>query len=219
MVDLQARASSRREGFEAHIYRWDFEFATQWASKLIAPLIISAHFLFDAWLCLMISLVLPLRSFVAAVIVCLFFACLALVFAKQFPRLLPLTVVVALIVSAYSGQTIARHLHHYRSKLLSAELELQRRETTDPLTGIANRREFHASLRMNCSVIRVCKTLSLLVIDLNHLQQINLSYGANVGDIVLTEVSKRIKHCDAAAMIVRARYGTEEFCVLLPRGR
>lgn len=207
------------KGFEAHIYRWAIlSLATQWASNWIAPVNYLAHFLFDAWLCLMISLVLPLRvALLRQLLYAYFFACLALVFAKQFPSVYyQFTVVVTLIISAYSGQTIARHLHHYRSKLLSAELELQRRETTDPLTGIANRREF---LRVSENELqrhtRLGKTLSLLVIDLNHLQQINLSYGANVGDMVLTEVSKRIKRATRGYDCV-ARYGTEEFCVLLP---
>ncbi|WMW81956.1 diguanylate cyclase [Undibacterium cyanobacteriorum] len=211
----------RSEGnlFQRHLYAWAIlSLLTQVASNYLSPTTYLAHFLIDAWLLLMMNLVLPLRvALIRQLVYAYFFACLAIAFAKQFPAVVYQFMVVAiLIVSAYSGQTIARHLHHYRLKLLSAELELQRRETTDPLTGIANRREF---LRVSENELqrhaRLGKTLSLLVIDLNHLQQINLNHGANVGDMVLTEVSSRIKRATRGYDCV-ARYGTEEFCVLLP---
>ena len=57
--------------------------------------------------------------------------------------------------------------------------------------------------------------LSLLMIDIDHFKKINDDYGHIVGDVVLTQVARRIvsctRHCDGVF-----RYGGEEFVVVLP---
>ncbi len=210
---------SDRPTFESHLYRWAIlVLVTQLISDVLSPSTYLGHFIIDAWLCLIATIVLPLRpALLRQLVFAYFFASLALVFAKQFPSVFyQFTVIVMLILSTYSGQSIHRFLRHYRLKLLSAESELQRKETTDPLTGIANRREFmRVSENELQRHLRLGKPLSLVVLDLDHLQEINLHYGANVGDMVLVEVSKRMKRATRGYDCL-ARYGTEEFCVLLP---
>ena len=210
---------SDRLTFELHLYRWSIVvLATQLISNFLSPSSYLGHFIIDAWLCLIIAIVLPLRpALLRQLVFAYFFASLALVLSKQFPSVFyQFTVVVMLILSTYSGQSINRFLRHYRLKLLSAESELQRKETTDPLTGIANRREFMRVTENELQRhLRLGKPLSLVVLDLDHLQELNLHYGADVGDMVLVEVSKRMKRATRGYDCL-ARYGTEEFCVLLP---
>jgi diguanylate cyclase (GGDEF)-like protein len=210
---------SDRLAFELHLYRWSIVvLATQLISNFLSPASYLGHFIIDAWLCLIIAIVLPLRpALLRQLVFAYFFASLALVLSKQFPSVFyQFTVVVMLILSTYSGQSIHRFLRHYRLKLLSAESELQRKETTDPLTGIANRREFMRVTENELQRhLRLGKPLSLVVLDLDHLQELNLHYGADVGDMVLVEVSKRMKRATRGYDCL-ARYGTEEFCVLLP---
>jgi len=140
----------------------------------------------------------------------------ALLALKNLPLATNLAVMIMLPVSAITGHTIASYMHRYRRKILSAEIELERLANTDSLTGVANRKEF---LRVSEMEIvrhqRLGKQLSMLVLDLNHFNQISNTSGAQTADIVLVEVSKRVKRVTRNYDCL-ARYGLEEFCVLLP---
>lgn len=201
------------------LYPWTIAvLLVQLAANVLAPVYYVGHFFIDAWICLMIPIALPLYGAqLRQVLIAYFFACLTLSLTKTFSSMpFQLTVLSALLFSAYSGHVLATQRQTYRKKILSAELELQRKENTDPLTGIANRREF---LRVTDSELqrhlRLGKPLSLLMLDLNHLKQINTDYGASAGDMVLVEVSKRMRRATRSYDCL-ARYGTEEFSVLLP---
>lgn len=55
----------------------------------------------------------------------------------------------------------------------------------------------------------------MLILDLNHFKQIQDEYGAPAGDVVLIEVTRRLKRATRSYDCM-ARYGTEEFSLLLP---
>lgn len=189
----------------------------QLVSNTLAPNIYLGHFIIDAWLCLIIPVVLPLRlSSLKQLAIGFLLASIALALSKTFSYADQFTVIALLMLSTYSGQAISSKMYHYRRDLLATNLELQRKENTDPLTGVANRREFlrvsEVELQRHA---RLGKPLSLMVLDLDHLKQIKFSYGASAGDMVLVEVSKRVKRATRGYDCV-ARYGTEEFSVLLP---
>jgi diguanylate cyclase (GGDEF)-like protein len=57
--------------------------------------------------------------------------------------------------------------------------------------------------------------LSLLVMDVDHFKQVNDSYGHQSGDAVLREVASAIV-AQTKSFDVAARYGGDEFVVLLP---
>ena len=98
-----------------------------------------------------------------------------------------------------------------------SEAEIHLLATTDSLTGIANRREFSRVLEVEMErAKRYGAPLSLLMYDLDHFKRVNDTFGHDVGDDVLravTEVAKaNIRTSDVAA-----RWGGEEFLVLMPQ--
>jgi diguanylate cyclase (GGDEF)-like protein/PAS domain S-box-containing protein len=88
--------------------------------------------------------------------------------------------------------------------------------TTDPLTGLANRRTFHERLDAECArADRAGSPLALVMIDLDHFKRVNDTHGHQVGDEVLREVARRLQACRRREDVV-ARMGGEELAWLLP---
>ncbi len=177
------------------------------------------HYYIDIWIVAMYFVVLPLPlrllnppmvGFVAVSLSLLFLY-------KQAPAVsYTYNVALMLLLAAISGHTISSRTHRFRRKTLSAEQELERQASTDPLTGVANRREF---MRISDGELkrhaRLGKSLSLLVLDLDHFRKINEAHGHQAGEVVLVEVTRRMKRATRSYDCL-ARYGGEEFCVLLP---
>jgi diguanylate cyclase (GGDEF)-like protein len=120
--------------------------------------------------------------------------------------------------AAYLGDALDRA----RARAVRLE-EVNRRyqelATTDPLTGLRNRRYFQDRLREECARSdRTDQPLSLLMLDLDHFKGVNDAYGHPVGDEALAHVARLIagsvRSCDVAC-----RVGGEEFAVLCPGAR
>jgi diguanylate cyclase (GGDEF)-like protein len=95
--------------------------------------------------------------------------------------------------------------------------ELHRLSTTDPLTGIANRRAFEETLGQEWRrMLRHQVPLSLLLIDVDYFKRFNDTYGHVAGDQCLRTVAQVVAGRARRAGEVAARYGGEEFAVLLP---
>jgi diguanylate cyclase (GGDEF)-like protein len=94
--------------------------------------------------------------------------------------------------------------------------ENERLATRDSLTGLANRRLFDESLQREVArTLRLGTPLSLLVLDVDHFKQVNDTYGHQTGDAVLCEVAEALV-ANTKNFDVAARYGGDEFVVLLP---
>ena len=88
--------------------------------------------------------------------------------------------------------------------------------TTDPLTGIANRRLLEDELeRMIAQAHRYELPLSIVLMDLDHFKAVNDEHGHDTGDRVLVETVERVKASVRDADLL-ARWGGEEFLLLAP---
>ncbi len=96
-----------------------------------------------------------------------------------------------------------------------AEAELQRRATTDELTGLANRRSFlEAAAAAMARSARDGTALALAVLDLDHFKRVNDVHGHGAGDEVLRRFAQLAQALMRDVDLV-ARLGGEEFAVLL----
>jgi diguanylate cyclase (GGDEF)-like protein len=99
----------------------------------------------------------------------------------------------------------------------SANEALEQLATTDPLTGIANRRVFDEQLEEEVARAQRNRTpLSVVILDLDHFKLYNDHYGHPQGDLCLKQVGGRLRAVTRRAGEVAARYGGEEFGLILP---
>jgi diguanylate cyclase (GGDEF)-like protein len=93
---------------------------------------------------------------------------------------------------------------------------LARQASTDPLTGIANRRAFDERLSAEVArARRYGRDLSLAVLDLDHFKSVNDVHGHQAGDRVLVLFAQMLSgHAREDELV--ARIGGEEFAWLMP---
>ena len=92
---------------------------------------------------------------------------------------------------------------------------LERRATTDELTGLVNRREFERITEEALMVSdRFGTGVCLMLIDLNGFKQINDTLGHQFGDVVLKAAAERLRSAVRDTDVV-GRWGGDEFVVLL----
>jgi diguanylate cyclase (GGDEF)-like protein/PAS domain S-box-containing protein len=96
----------------------------------------------------------------------------------------------------------------------AAAEKIERLASTDPLTGLANRRTFIEALhRVFAAAERGGEPFSLHYIDIDHFKEVNDTYGHAAGDALLEELASRLKHhCRASDLV--ARLGGDEFAIL-----
>lgn len=106
-------------------------------------------------------------------------------------------------------------VHSLMGMVGEGERGLLKMATTDALTGIGNRRLFEEIFQAHQALgKRYDVTLFLLLFDIDNFKSINDTFGHNVGDSVLKEltelVSRSIRKSD-----IFVRWGGEEFAILL----
>lgn len=145
-----------------------------------------------------------------------------------------LDVPVMLLLVLVSGYTLMmnfrmeleerrRFLRSERATALRAEIDASRSaldqlSRQDPLTGVPNRRHFDEAMDTAWKALPdTGASLGLLLIDVDHFKAYNDRYGHPTGDQCLRHVAQLLQQQVPASVGTVARWGGEEFIVLLPQ--
>ena len=95
--------------------------------------------------------------------------------------------------------------------------ELKLLASTDPMTGLYNRRYFHKTSEPLIDLAKRDKTeTSIILIDIDKFKNINDTYGHQVGDNIIISLGKQLENFTRKSDII-CRFGGEEFIILLPK--
>ncbi len=101
------------------------------------------------------------------------------------------------------------------SKVEDLESQLKEMMDTDSLTGLPNRDAFkHHLLHSIKRALRLGYSLSVLVLDIDHLKDINECYGQEIGDMVLSKVAE-ILRTSVREVDMAARWDGDELIAVL----
>jgi len=109
----------------------------------------------------------------------------------------------------------------YTTSMLSGDIvdamnRVKATSDTDELTGLYNIRGFNAVARHELGqAARYSRGFSLMMIDSDHLKEINDTYGHAAGDQLIQTIANVIRNAVKSTDIL-ARYGGDEFVCLLP---
>lgn len=93
---------------------------------------------------------------------------------------------------------------------------VERASQTDPKTGLLNDRAFRDLATQELTrAARTAQSLALLMLDLDHLREVNNTHGHLVGDLVIRRIADVLR-ATLRDLDVAGRFGGEEFAVVLP---
>jgi diguanylate cyclase (GGDEF)-like protein len=130
-------------------------------------------------------------------------------FRISYPLLLTVAFLVALALEyMHSGA---------QSRLAQSRIQMERLTMIDELTQVENRRCFDERIQEVWKMsARVQRPVSMLIVDIDHFKFYNDYYGHLEGDKVLYKVAQAIRSTVNRGTDLVARWGGEEFVVLLP---
>lgn len=101
--------------------------------------------------------------------------------------------------------------------LEEANKKLAEIATMDSLTGVRNRKYLDEVFHSECKrAQRHHTSLSVILVKVDDFTAINEEYGNVIGDRCLISLARQLKKSSSRASDVIARYGSIEFCILLP---
>src|SRR5215469_3540079 len=105
------------------------------------------------------------------------------------------------------------------TKVETLTAEVYKLAALDQLTGLYNRRSGEQRLAEEMSrAVRHCRPLTVLLIDVDNLKQINDRLGHAAGDLLLKQFAERLQRAIRGSDLA-VRLGGDEFMVLLPECR
>jgi len=94
--------------------------------------------------------------------------------------------------------------------------QLRELAQADVKTGLMNAKEFEHAVDMEVARAERMRTpFSILMIDLDHLREINNAHGHLAGDVVIRGIAEVFRE-ELRRYDVPSRFGGDEFCILLP---
>ena len=109
-----------------------------------------------------------------------------------------------------------RSLEQDREQLSQRGKYLLNLSLTDPLTSLFNKRHLANTLQQEVAYAQDHRrSLSLLMLDVDHFKQWNDSWGHLLGDELLRALGEQIR-LQLRDSDIPCRYGGEEFCIILP---
>lgn len=111
----------------------------------------------------------------------------------------------------------AIHFARMADQLTVLNQQLLQLSTRDPLTGLANRRQFDIQLQQTWQEqMHAQASLALLMVDADYFKALNDTAGHLRGDECLRRLARVCEQFTVNANDLVARYGGEEFVLLLP---
>jgi two-component system chemotaxis family response regulator WspR len=108
-------------------------------------------------------------------------------------------------------------LHESQRKLMEINSELERLTNVDGLTGLSNRRYFNEYIAAQWKLAaREHTHCSVLMVDVDSFKLYNDTYGHLAGDEVLKSIATAMQKSFVRPTDLTARFGGEEFVVVLP---
>ena len=121
------------------------------------------------------------------------------------------------LIYRYRSELLADRLQIANNRLSATNQELQRISTVDELTGVYNRRYFNQRfVEVWADHLREQHSLAALMIDVDHFKTYNDHFGHLQGDNCLKKIAKEIVGVIRRPRDFVARFGGEEFIMLLP---
>jgi diguanylate cyclase (GGDEF)-like protein len=103
------------------------------------------------------------------------------------------------------------------SRIIKANGLLNAQALQDGLTGLANRRVFDETIKLEFRRAAWSKSpISVILLDIDHFKDYNDCYGHLAGDECLRTLAHAVKNCVHRSGDLVARYGGEEIVVVLP---
>ena len=115
------------------------------------------------------------------------------------------------------ARALEQRVRERTEALQEANRRLEELAYRDELTQLFNRRFFHERLQTEWQrAMRVGECLSVILCDVDHFKRYNDTYGHQAGDECLRQVAQAIPGALKRPADLAARFGGEEFVILLP---
>jgi diguanylate cyclase (GGDEF)-like protein len=133
-------------------------------------------------------------------------------------RILLLQAFLALaMITVFSVSVVQIERDVFQTQLEQAYSKMAKLASTDPLTGLGNRRLFEDTLKAEWTRARRSnQSVAVLMIDVDHFKSYNDRFGHPAGDICLCAIANAILGMGHRSSDLLARYGGEEFIFLMP---
>jgi diguanylate cyclase (GGDEF)-like protein len=111
-----------------------------------------------------------------------------------------------------AGLTTVANMTGSRIGLVTAMAQSQLQASTDPLTGLLNRRSLENDVR---ALLQEGEPIAVVLADLDHFKVLNDTHGHDAGDRALRTFARVLRRAVRDADLV-CRYGGEEFIIVCP---